>query len=322
MLVLRKWRGRPGGVLGLLLALPVLGLFLVFFLLPFINLARVGARGDGFVANLNSYFHSGVTLRIFWVTLRDCVLVTVLSIGGGAVLAWRMKTSSRRFEAPLILAAVFIPLWMGGLLKIYSFIFLFQRTGPINGALMALGVFSEPKHLLYSESTIVLGMTFQMLPLAVAPLYAVFSSFSPELITAAEGLGASRIKTFRTVVAPLTSIGIVASSLLVYLISLGFFLTPVFLGGANAPFTSSLISSDLFDYFDPPSAGIGAILLVCAGLVIALIAGTVVLLIRRSQGFGREKSWMVRLDDGAGDDPAPPSARDIDARAEVGGVPQ
>ena len=109
-------------------------------------------------------------------------------------------------------------------------------------------------------------MVYQMLPLAVLPMYVAFSSIDTDLIIAAEGLGASRARALLDVVLPLAVPGIFATLVINFVLALGFYLTPVLLGGLTSPFTATLIQQDLFAYSDFADASIGGLMLLAGGI--------------------------------------------------------
>jgi putative spermidine/putrescine transport system permease protein len=165
---------------------------------------------------------------------------------------------------------------MGSVIKLYAFTILLERLGVVNTTLQDLHLTSQPLSLLYTQFAVVIGMVYQLLPYSVLPLYVAFLTIDLDLLLAAEGLGASRARALLSVVVPLGLPGILATVTIVYVICLGFYLTPVILGGATAPFTASLISSDLFTFFDSADAAIAAIfLLIGAILVVAIGYGLV-----------------------------------------------
>ena len=110
------------------------------------------------------------------------------------------------------------------------------------------------------------SVVYQMLPLAVLPMYVAFSSIDTDLIIAAEGLGASRARALLDVVLPLAVPGIFATLVINFVLALGFYLTPVLLGGLTSPFTATLIQQDLFAYSDFADASIGGLMLLAGGI--------------------------------------------------------
>jgi putative spermidine/putrescine transport system permease protein len=119
-------------------------------------------------------------------------------------------------------------------------------------------------------------MIYQMLPYSVLPLVVAFSSIDLDLVRAAQSLGASRLRAIYSVVVPLGLPGVLATVTLVYVISIGFFLTPVALGGITSPFSASLISQDVFDFFNLPGAAVNSVWLLVAGMVVVGVGFAVV----------------------------------------------
>jgi putative spermidine/putrescine transport system permease protein len=169
--------------------------------------------------------------------------------------------------------AVLIPLWMGTVVKNYAIVILLSAEGPLEDLLRELGL--GPLSVLYTSTAVGIGMVYTMIPYAVFALYGVFASVDGSLLQAARGMGASRLYAIRTIVLPLTMAGLLAATALVFAISLGFYVTPVLLGGAQTPFLASFISDYIFAFFDYPVASAASvILLLCAmiTLVGALLA--------------------------------------------------
>ncbi|WP_169806776.1 ABC transporter permease [Actinomadura macra] len=265
----RGWQSTFSGLTGLGLIAPFLVAAGVFILYPFVELLRTAfGEPDGF-GNFSDFLHSPAARRTLWTTCFTSLIVTVIVVVVGAVLAWSLRTTKSRLTRMVILLAVFMPLWMGAVVKIYAFTVLLERFGVVNRTLTSLGIIDEPMQLLRTQFAVVAGMTYQMLPYAVLPLYAVYVTIDLNLIQAAESMGASRVRALRDVVAPLALPGLLASTVIVYVICIGYYLTPVLLGGATAPFTASLIADDIFNLFEPAQAAVASVLLlIVAALVI------------------------------------------------------
>ncbi|WP_171064004.1 ABC transporter permease [Actinomadura soli] len=265
----RGWQSTFSGLTGLGLIAPFLVAAGVFIVYPFVELLRTAFGEPNGFGNVGDFFQSPAARRTLWTTCLTSLIVTVIVVAAGAVLAWSLRTTKSRLTRMVIALAVFMPLWMGAVMKIYVFTVLLERFGVVNRTLTSLGVIDEPMQLLRTQFAVVAGMTYQMLPYAVLPLYAVYVTIDLNLIQAAESMGASRVRALRDVVAPLALPGLLASTVIVYVICVGYYLTPVLLGGATAPFTASLIADDIFNLFEPAQAAVASVLLlVVAGLVI------------------------------------------------------
>jgi ABC-type spermidine/putrescine transport system permease subunit I len=260
------------GFTGLALAFPLIamiGLFLIFPVIKLVTLAMGPPRGAG---NFLSFFDLSVNLDVLRVTFVDSAIVAVISVALGGVIAWVMSSTTRPFVRMGLIAAIFIPFWMGSVVKLYAFTVLLERLGVVNRVLLDLHLIHAPLDLIYNQPAVIVGMVYQLLPYSVLPLFVVFRSIDTDLLKAAEGLGASRARAVRSVVLPLGLPGILASLTIVYVVGLGFFLTPVLLGGATSPFSASFMYDDIFQYFDFTSAAVSAVVLLVGAVVVLLIA--------------------------------------------------
>jgi ABC-type spermidine/putrescine transport system permease subunit I len=269
----RRWRPeltwRTG--LGLVGPLAVMaGLFLIY---PLIRLVIVAFGPPNGAGNFSTYFKESANLTVLRVTFVDSAIVAVVSVVLGAVVAWHVHATRHRSFRLLLIGSLFVPFWMGSVVKLYSFTILLERYGLVNRTLIDLHLISSPLSLIYNQFAVIIGMVYQLLPYAVLPLLVVFSTIDDDLLRAAQGLGASRIRAIRSVVIPLGLPGIVASATIVYVVGVGFFLTPVLLGGATSPFAASFMYDDIFSYYDFTSATVSALVLVVgAGLILFIVS--------------------------------------------------
>jgi ABC-type spermidine/putrescine transport system permease subunit I len=264
---IRAWQPEPSAWTGLLMSAPFIVLLAVFVVYPFVRLWQTAFGPPAGLGNLAAYLANSANLYALRTTFLDAGIVTALSFGLGALLAWSLRTTRSRLMRLLLLSAVFVPFWMGSVVKIYAFTVLLGRAGVINTLLINLGLTSEPLPLLYTQPAVVLGMVYQMLPYAVLPMFVAYSSIDMDLILAAESAGATRAQALLQVVLPLAAPGILATLIVNYVIAIGFFLTPVLLGGATAPFTASVIQEDLHTYSNLRDASIGGLLLLVGGVL-------------------------------------------------------
>ena len=148
---------------------------------------------------------------------------------------------------------------------------LLQRTGVINTALGDLGLISQPLQLIYTEGAVIVAMTHVLLPYMILPIYASLRGIPPELTRAARNLGAGPTQAFLKVTLPLSSPGVYAGSLMVFILSLGFYITPALVGGPRTMLISTLIGQQTTELLDWPFAGAlsGVLLAVTLGLVVA-----------------------------------------------------
>jgi ABC-type spermidine/putrescine transport system permease subunit I len=268
----RSWSPEPSRLTGAVLVAPFLVMLALYVVYPFVTLVRAAVAPPGGLRNLEVFFANRANLNIIVVTFRDAVIVTAIVFAFGSLLAWALRSSTSIVMRGILLMAIFMPLWMGSVVKIYAISVLLGREGIINTVLASLGLIDHPLPLLYTQAAVIAGMVYQLLPYGVLPMYVAFSTIDADLVLAAESLGASRVRALANVVLPLAIPGILAALVINFVLALGFYLTPVLLGGATQPFTASLIQEDLFTYFDIPGAAIGGLVLLAVGAV-AIVLG-------------------------------------------------
>jgi spermidine/putrescine transport system permease protein len=239
---------RPGARTALLLAPG--GLWLVlFFVVPVAALAAYsfmvrgvyGGVEPGFTIEHYARFLDPLYLGILGRTLALSALCTVFCLAAGYPMAFGIARSGRWKSVLLFL--VILPLWTSFLVRTYALIFLLRDNGLINTVLRALGRTGEPLHLLYTRGAVLAGLVYGFLPLMILPIYTSLEKLDPSLLEAAEVLGARPLSRFRRVILPLAMPGTVAGCLLVFIPSLGAFLTPDLLGGAKGLMIGNLIQN-------------------------------------------------------------------------------
>ncbi|MGA9315291.1 MAG: ABC transporter permease [Solirubrobacteraceae bacterium] len=262
----------------LLLVLPLLAMLLGFVVYPLTKLTIDSlTTGEG-LGNYAAVLESPAGRRALITTLLSSVLVSAVAVGLGGLLAWHIKVSRSTLVKAVLWLAVLAPFWMGTVVKNYSIVILLSSEGPLDKGLELLGL--APVSWLYTSTAVALGMVYTMVPYAAFSLYGVFLTIDRSLLDAARGLGASRARAISSVMLPLAMPGIVASGALVFAISLGFYVTPVLLGGAQAPFMASYIQDYIFTFYDYPIASAASVIL----LVVALFTlGLALVLVGRGR---------------------------------------
>ena len=253
----------------LLLLAPFLILLAVVFLLPLGTLIHESLLVPApTLANYERVFAEPVYLRVMWRTLRIAVYVTVVALLLGYPLAYVMARS-KGLVLGLMAAAVLLPLWTSVLVRTYAWMVLLQRNGLINQAMKDLGIVDAPIRLLYTEGAVVLAMSHVLLPFMVLPIYSALKGIPADYPRAALMLGASNSATFREVVWPLSLPGVASGCLMVFLLSLGFFVTPALVGGPQQMMIATLISQQVRELLNWPFAGalVGCLLLLTLALV-------------------------------------------------------
>ncbi len=223
-------------------------------------------RGAG-PANYVAFFESRASTKALLTTLRDSAVVTILAVALGSVLAWTIRVQTSPLSRAVLWAITLMPFWMGVVVKNYAFTIILQRRGIVNEALQLLPFIDEPLGLLYTSAAVVLGILYSLLPYAVLSLYVTFATIDPDLVRAAESLGAARYRALATIVAPLATPGLLATAAIIFVFSIGFYVTPILLGGPQSAFVATLINRQIFSMFDYPGAAASGTLLLLAALV-------------------------------------------------------
>lgn len=227
---------------GWILVLPLLALVAVLFLGPIIHILWLSVTNPApGLGNYAGLFTSDSLGGILWTTLRVCMITTILSVVLGYSIAYAMvhvAESHRKW----MLSFLLVSFWISILVRTFSWLMILGRNGLVNNALGAAGVISEPIEFIRNELGVLIGMVHYMIPYAVLPILASMQSLDTRVLSASRSLGASGPQTFWRIYLPLTRPGIVASSLLVFIISLGFYVTPAILGGGKVLMVAEYIS--------------------------------------------------------------------------------
>lgn len=241
----RPARGRRGTDGWALLLVPLVFFLLLVFVAPLVvMLARSFTDPTTGLGNYRDFFGSPVYLDVLRNTFRISGLVTVVTLLVGFPYAYLM-TLAPPFWRTVMLVAVLIPFWTSLLVRTFAWVLMLGDTGVVNQALLDLGVVDEPVQMIRNTSGVVIGMVQVMLPYAVLPMYATMRGIDRRLVQAAEGLGARPVTAFWRIYAPLTLPGVAASCLLVFISSIGFYVTPALLGGPKDMMIGELIVQQL-----------------------------------------------------------------------------
>jgi ABC-type spermidine/putrescine transport system permease subunit I len=266
----KGWHPSASRLVGIMLLLPVCVLLAVLVLWPLEQLVSLSLPGHSF-ASYKLFFGDTATLRALERTVLLSLAATVISIAIGTFLAWQMRIGGR-VQRMVITAAVIFPLWTSLIVRLYALTIILERHGVLSSVLQSTGVADRPVDLLYTPSAVLIGMLYTLLPYTTLPLYGTFANVDIELTRASRSLGASSLRAFWDVVVPLATPAFIATAGLAFVISLGFYVTPVLLGGAQNPFMSNLISTAVFTQYDLTSAATaGTILLVFAVILMFLL---------------------------------------------------
>jgi spermidine/putrescine transport system permease protein len=229
---------------------------------------------DNYVRALDPLYTS-----VLLSSLRMAAIATVVALLIGYPTAYFIATRPRRWRTTLLIVVI-LPFWTSFLIRTYAWVVLLNREGLINRPLLDAGIIGEPLPLLNNEFAITLGLVYIYLPLMILPLYAALERINPELREASTDLGASPLRTFLTVTLPLSSTGIAAGAIFVFVPSLGNFIVPELLGGGRFPMIGNLIQGQFLRARDWPFG---------AALAAGLIAITIGLLLLQAWLLMRER---------------------------------
>jgi mannopine transport system permease protein len=272
-----------GRVTSALLIAPFALLFAGVFLIPVAGLLFSSFFDEGFsLENYQRVFSEPLYLQVLLRTVRVAALVALFALLLGYPVAYVMSQLSG-WRLTLIVACVLVPLWTSVLVRSFAWIVLLQRNGIVNRTLESIGLIDQPLNLLYTEGAVLIAMTHVLLPFMILPIYGTLRGIDSALAPAARSLGADPLSAFRCVVLPLSLPGVASGCVIVFVLSLGFFVTPALVGGPQTQLISTLISEQISQLLNFPFAGALAMVLVVVTLVIVLVFNRA---LRRSQGIG------------------------------------
>jgi putative spermidine/putrescine transport system permease protein len=206
------------------------------YLLTAVDLRRTPAGGLDRVEPEQRVF-GRILLRTFEISL----VVTLICLLLAYPLAYWLSTLPAR-RANMLMILVLVPFWTSILVRVAAWIVLLQREGLVNKTLMSLSVLNEPATLLFNRTGVVIAMVHILLPFMILPLYSVMKSVPPSYLRAAVSLGSAPLAAFFKVYVPQTFPGVGAGSLLVFILSIGYYVTPALLGGADDQMLSYYIA--------------------------------------------------------------------------------
>jgi len=234
-----------GSTLYWLLIIPAVVLVLVLYVAPIVNVLILSVTDPRpGLGNYVKIVESDTVGRLIWTTIRLCLITTFFAVLLGYVVAYAMFNALAHVRRRMM-AILLVSFWISVLVRSFAWLMLLGHNGLVNNALIATGLIGTPLPLVRNELGVLIGMTEYMVPYAILPLLANMQGIDHRVITASRSLGATRVQTFVRVFLPMTMPGIVAASLLVFISSLGFYVTPAVLGGGKVQMIAEYISVQL-----------------------------------------------------------------------------
>ncbi len=260
---------------------------LLFFLVPFAIILKISLADPviaqppftpaiddaGQVAISLDNFRFLLSDKLYAVTYMRSVLIaaiaTLLCLALGFPMAYAIARAREEVRSLLLLLIV-LPFWISFLLRVYAWMGLMNSHGVINNLLLAVGVIDAPLQLMYTDFAVFIGLTYSYLPFMVLPLYATLERMDPDLVEAAQDLGASSTRAFWDVTWPLARPGVIAGCLLVFIPAIGEYVIPYLLGGPEALLIGRVLFDEFFVNRDWPLASAVAVVLLLL-LVIPIV---------------------------------------------------
>ncbi|MEE3121090.1 MAG: ABC transporter permease [SAR324 cluster bacterium] len=257
------------------LSLPSILVVVLIIVIPvgwLFYLSVLGRGGEFSLVNYEKMITYKSYARVFLTTFQVSFLTTLICILIGYPLAYFLAQLSDRMAA-IFMLAVLMPFWTSLLVRTYAWLVLLQKKGILNDFAIQIGLWDTPIKLVHNLTGTLIGMAHIMLPFLVLPLYGAMKRIEREMMHAAANLGANHIQVFWKVFFPLSLPGLVAGSLIVFVLCLGFYVTPAVLGGGRVVMVATQITAILENQFNWGAASaLGVVLLVSTLLILYLAA--------------------------------------------------
>ena len=254
------------------LLFPAVALLLVFFAYPIVELMKASFFDPHFTtSHIEKFFVRKVYFRVFLNTVEISALVTLLCFLIGYPAAYFLAQARRRLR-PYLIFFILLPLWVSVLIRSYSWMAILGREGLINTFLIWLGFTSEPIAMLYTRGAVYVAMVQILLPIMILTCYSVMAEIAKDLVKAARVLGASPLRAFVNVFLPLSISGARNGGIIIFILSMGFFITPALVGGRKDMMIGNLIVFQIDELVNWGFASaIGLILLVSTVCIVLLL---------------------------------------------------
>ena len=258
--------------LTLLLMLPALALLVLMFLVPLaLFFVRTFMEFDGttaeFIDQAKDLLLSQPYLTALGTTNWIALIVTITVLLIGYPIAYYLATASG-VGVSVVTLSIILPYFTSVIVRTFSWMVLLGEHGLVNELLRWTGLVDQPLALMYNRLGVLIGMSYVLLPYMVLTLYAAMRGIDPSLMSAAESLGASGFYTFRRVYFPLSLHGVLSGALIVYILSIGYFITPALMGGQHDIMIAMLIDRSLEVAIDWPGAALMSLTLLMVTLVL------------------------------------------------------
>lgn len=253
----------------ILLALPASLALLFFFILPMVYILIRTLTENG-TADFTEFFTDPFYLDILWTTIRVSLVSTAVSLLLGYPTAYYMARTTSRLKQAMVIVILF-PFLVSAVVRSYGWMVILGTNGLLNQLLLGLGLISEPLKLLNTEAAVIIGMIHLLIPYMILSLVGVLQSIDPNVEYAAYSLGASPMATFRKVVFPLSTPGIISGCVLVFTMSMTSYVTPKLLGGSKFRMMATMVVQEINVNFDWGAASAISYILLAVILAVQVV---------------------------------------------------
>ncbi|MBA8839959.1 ABC transporter permease [Ochrobactrum sp. RH2CCR150] len=266
-LLKRERRNEIWSMLGLTTpALLIVGVLMVAPLVWLLSMSVIDVTGQMSLENYRLFFSEEAYVEMFLNTFRIALIVTVICVLLGYPVAYLISILPSKW-AGLLMLLVLVPFWTSGLVRTFAWLIILQRNGVVNKTLAFLGVIDRPLTLVHNTTGTVIGMVHIMVPFLVLPLYASMKTIDTNLMRAAANVGSSPTHAFFRIFLPLSMPGLVAGTVMVFVMCLGFYITPALLGGGRVKLIAQRIEESISLYPTwGPAAALAVLLLAMTAL--------------------------------------------------------
>ena len=258
-----------------LLSLPAILCVIAIIIIPIgwlFSLSFTGTDGNFSLENYKRMLEYKSYFRVLKTTFNVSFLTTFFCILLGYPLSYFLSQIPKKYVG-IFMLTVLLPFWTSLLVRTYAWLVLLQKKGVINNFAIDMGFWEKPIKLAHNLNGTLIGMIHIMLPFMVLPLYAAMRRVDRQLIQASSNLGASPVQSFWQVFVPLSLPGVIAGSLIVFILCLGFYVTPAVLGGGRVILVSMQITAILEDQFNWGAASaLGVVLLTSTFALLVIVS--------------------------------------------------
>jgi ABC-type spermidine/putrescine transport system permease subunit I len=266
---MRIWLASPALlIVSVLMVIPIAGL---------LSMSLVGPNGNLGFENYGLFFSEPIYVQMFINTFEIAFIVTAICLILGYPVAYLLTILPSRWSG-LLMVAVLMPFWTSALVRTFAWLIILQRNGVVNKSLIWLGMIEKPLPLVYNMTGTIIGMVHIMVPFLILPLYTSMKAIDGNLMRAGANLGSSPMHAFYRVFLPLSMPGLIAGTVMVFVMSLGFYITPAILGGGKIKMIAQRIQESIALY---PTWGPASALAVLLLLMTAICLFVSVRLVRR-----------------------------------------